>query len=77
MEDIRYIGYGEKQRISINFAQDVGLDILDLDVDIDQPMVIWEDNRAAIDYTKNPSNSKRTRHLDRDLKWIRREVKKG
>jgi hypothetical protein len=77
MEGIGYKVEGEPVKISIGLSPDVALDGFDPSVDIDEPFVIWEDNRAAIDYVKNPSNSKRMRHLDRSLKWIRQEVEKG
>ena len=77
MEDICYKEPGEPGRISIGLSPEVVLDGFDLSIDVDEPFVIWEDNRAAIDYAKNPSNSKRMRHLDRSLKWIRQEVGKG
>ena len=77
MEDIGYKELGEPGRISIGLSPDVVLDGFDLSIDADEPFVIWEDNRAAIDYAKNPSNSKRMRHLDRSLKWIRQEVGTG
>ncbi len=77
MEDIGYKVEGEPGKISIGLSPDVALDGFDPSVDIDEPFFIWEDNHAAIDYAKNPSNSKRMRHLDRSLKWIRQEVEKG
>jgi len=77
MEDIYYKAAGEKANISIGFAPDISLDEFDIGVDLEEPFLIWEDNRAVIDYAKNPSNSKRMRHLDRALKWIRAEVEKG
>ena len=77
MEDINYKAAGEKANISIGFAPDISLDEFDIGVDLEESFLIWEDNRAAIDYAKNPSNSKRMRHLDRALKWIRAEVAKG
>ena len=74
MEDVNYKAVGENANISIGFASNISLDEFEIDVEIEKPFLIWENNRAAIDYAKNPSNSKRMRHLDRALKWIRAEV---
>ena len=57
-------------------AANISLDEVEVNVEI-EPFLIWKDNRAAIDYTKNLSNSNRMRHLDRALRWIRAEVEKG
>ena len=67
MEDIGYKVEGEPGKISIGLSPDVALDGFDPSVDIDEPFVIWEDNRAAIDYGL----------LIISLKWIRQEVEKG
>ena len=40
----------------------------------DIPIEILEDNRAAIDWSKHTCNSTKTRHLERDLKWIQNHV---
>ena len=78
-EDIGYKDEVEPGKISIEFSPDVALDGFDPSVGIDEPFLIWDDNRAAIDYAKKSSNSKRiimyyasnskrTRHLDKRLK---------
>ena len=40
----------------------------------DEPMLIYEDNKAAIKMSENSSNSKRTIHLDRRAHFIRSQV---
>jgi len=40
----------------------------------DEPMLIYEDNKAAIKMSENSSNSKRTIHLDRRAHFIRAQV---
>jgi hypothetical protein len=42
-----------------------------------QPMVIFEDNQATINYANNPVGHTLMKHLDRSLKWIRQQVEKG
>jgi hypothetical protein len=40
------------------------------------PMVILEDNKAAIDWSNKPTSTQRMRHVERSLYWIRQFVAK-
>ena len=37
-------------------------------------MVISEDNQACIDYTKNPTSYKRTKHIDQRYHFVKDQV---
>ena len=38
------------------------------------PVVIFEDNKACIQYAQNPTGHTLMKHLDRQLRWIRQQV---
>jgi hypothetical protein len=42
-----------------------------------KPVVVFEDNQAAIKYASNPTSHTLMKHLDRHLKWIRQQVTKN
>ena len=39
-----------------------------------EPVIVYEDNKAAISWSQNPVSMTRMKHIDRDLKWIRQAV---
>jgi len=39
-----------------------------------EPVLIYEDNKAAISWSQNPVSMTKMKHIDRDLKWIRKAV---
>ena len=48
----------------------------DMDMQLSMPMVILEDNKAAIDWSNKPTSTQRMRHVERSLYWIRQFVAK-
>jgi hypothetical protein len=41
------------------------------------PLVILEDNKAAIDWSEKKGSSQRMRHIEKSLYWIRQQVQLG
>ena len=39
-----------------------------------EPVIVYEDNKAATSWSQNPVSMTRIKHIDRDLKWIRQAV---
>ena len=39
-----------------------------------EPVVIYEDNKAAMSWSQNPVSMTNMKPIDRDLKWIRKAV---
>ena len=48
----------------------------DMDMQLAMPIVILEDNKAAIDWSNKPTSTQRMRHVERSLYWIRQFVAK-
>ena len=48
-----------------------------MDIEIENPTLIWEDNSACIDVTCNESACKRTKHIDVRHHFIREYYKAG
>ena len=51
--------------------------LVDLDVKIETPMTIYEDNQAAISMSKNPKFHGRAKHVDIKCHFVRDQVDKG
>jgi hypothetical protein len=41
------------------------------------PLMIFENNKAAIDWSEEKGSSQRMRHIEKSLYWIRQQVKEG
>ena len=50
--------------------------VQNMDLQLAMPMVILEDNKAAIDWSNKPTSTQRMRHVERSLYWIRQFVAK-
>ena len=49
----------------------------DLGVDIVKPISLKEDNQAAIAFSKNPGDHKRSKHIDTRCHFVREKVASG
>ena len=49
----------------------------DLGVDIVKPISLKEDNQAAIAFSKNPGDHKRSKHIDTRYHFVREKVASG
>ena len=49
---------------------------IDMDMQLSMPIMILEDNKAAIDWSNKPTSTQRMRHVERSLYWIRQFVEK-
>ena len=47
-----------------------------IDSSVISPMTVYEDNQAAIAWTSNPVMSKKMKHVERNLFWVREEILK-
>jgi len=47
-----------------------------IDSSVISPMTVYEDNQAAIAWTSNPIMSKKMKHVERNLFWVREEIMK-
>ena len=47
-----------------------------MDMQLSMPIMILEDNKAAIDWSNKPTSTQRMRHVERSLYWIRQFVEK-
>lgn len=46
----------------------------DIEMKLSMPIIILEDNKAAIDWANKPTSTQRMRHVERSLYWIRQYV---
>lgn len=51
--------------------------LIDLNVNIETPMTIYEDSEAAISMAKNPQVHERAKHVDIECHFVRDHVYKG
>jgi hypothetical protein len=62
-----------KETVDVGLLQE-GTDI-DLQLKLSMPLVILEDNKGAIDWANKDISSKRMKHVENSLYWIRQYVK--
>ena len=46
-------------------------------IEVSKPIVLKEDNQACIDFSKNPGNHKRSKHIDCRYHFVRERVASG
>ena len=51
--------------------------LTDFNCRFEEPIIIYEDNEACIAYTKNPTQYKRTKHIDQKYHFVKDEVLMG
>ena len=51
--------------------------LTDFNCRFQEPIIIYEDNEACIAYTKNPTQYKRTKHIDQKYHFVKDEVLNG
>ena len=48
--------------------------LTDFEKSFNEPIVIFDDNQSCIDYTKNPTMYKRTKHIDQRYHFVKDQV---
>jgi hypothetical protein len=48
-----------------------------IELQMSTPLMILEDNKAAIDWSEKKGSSQRMRHIEKSLYWIRQQVQQG
>jgi hypothetical protein len=62
-----------KETVDVGLVQEVT--DLELNLQLSMPLVVLEDNKGAIDWANKDISSKRMKHVENSLYWIRQYIK--